>query len=351
LKMAAKWIFGMFVKYIGRYIIKFVMKYAMIPFHMIADVKAKLDEEVPHLAWHGVGLPIQVVEHHPGIALKNVRTKRFMTMSEDGTLSATSRMLNKKTSFELSEGEEGAEEGTGKLTGTYGSVIVDVITNDDGDQMVRYDGEEYKTTHPGVWWHPKVLLSAWVSSHYKLRRRDQRNYIARGISETLSYLLVQGNVHVIPHNINDFVCLMPIAIRRITEAGGTVDLSRASCRREVLDEIKSLVKSKNESNGGKRVSVGTLATSLSRSATFTHKGHSDMSDFMITPEEIMGMIVMLQRLNEGPLHDLIVASMDIIKRQQEKVDEEKAKRMSLKWAPKSMGTPQGDNDDDFGSCI
>mmetsp|Transcript_3474 Transcript_3474/g.6776 ORF Transcript_3474/g.6776 Transcript_3474/m.6776 type:complete len:654 (-) Transcript_3474:52-2013(-) len=351
LKMCAQYLFGLFVKYIGRYVVTFVMKYLMIPFHIIADVKAKLDEEVPHLAWHGVGLPIQVVEHHPGIALKNERTKRYLTMKEDGSLAATSRMVNKKTTFELSFGEENCPEGTGQLTGTYGSVVVDVFTNDDGDQQVRYEGEDYKTCHPGVWWHPKVILRAWVSSHYKLRRRDQRNYIARGISETLSYLLVQGNVHVIPHNINDFVCLMPIAIRRITSAGGTVDLSRASCRRDVLEEVKYLVNTKNESNRGKRMSVNTMTNSLSESTTFTHKAHSALSEFMVTPEEIMGMIVMLQRLSEGPLHDLILASMEIIKRQQDKVDEEQAKSMSLKWAPKSMVSHGGDAEEDFGSCV
>jgi len=328
-----------------------VMKYVMIPFRMIAEVKAKLDEEVPHLCWHGVGLPIQVVEHHPGVALKNIRTGKYLTMSEDGNLAATSRIMNEKTTFELLEGEDGSEDGTAKLTGTYGTVLVDVATNDDGDQQITVEGEEYRTKRPGVWYHPKVLLRAWVSSHYKLRRRDQRNYIARGISETLSYLLVQGNVHVIPHNINDFVCLMPIAIRRIVDAGGTVDLSRASCRREILEEIKFLVKSKNDAHGGKRMSVGTLTRSLSSTATFTHKANSDLSEFMITPEEIMGMIVMLQRLNEGPLHDLIVASMEIIKRQQEKVDEEKAKAMSLKWAPKSMVGVRGDSGEDYGSCI
>lgn len=102
-------------------------------------------------------------------------------------------------------------------------------------------------------------------------------------------------------------------------------------------------------NGGKdgdnSMSVSQLTRSLSVSCSFTHKSQSEHVRYMVSPEEIMGMIVMLQRLNEAPLHDLIMCCMEIIKRQQDKVDEEKAKQMSLKWAPKTMKSHQGDDDD------
>jgi len=238
-----------------------------------------------------------------------IRNKRYLIFDEDGSCAAMSRTVSTGV-FELSKSDD-----VGILIHPYGNKEFQHFETDDGRTMIQIDGETYEEVplkerrcDPVVW------IRKLIARHYKLRLKDQRQYIARCVGQIIGFLLVDGNVHAIPDTINDFAVLLPVAIRKYRDSGEELNLAQQKCRQQIILIIKKLVEVKHSGSSQKDILLDACNT-------FTHKSGTDAfhMDHTVVPEEIMEAVTLLRRLNEAQLHDFLTKVLEIIQRAEDKL--------------------------------
>merc|ERR1719223_2169356 len=125
-------------------------------------------------------------------------------------------------------------DNVGVLVHPYGTKEVQPFETDDGRIMVRMDGETYQAILVRPRFNdPVIWVRRLIARHYRLGLKDQRRYIATCLGQIVSFLLVHGNIHCIPEQLNDFSVLLPVAIRKYRENGGELNLTKQKCRQEI----------------------------------------------------------------------------------------------------------------------
>eukprot|EP00419_Tripos_fusus_P089766 CAMPEP_0172843854 /NCGR_PEP_ID=MMETSP1075-20121228/31780_1 /TAXON_ID=2916 /ORGANISM="Ceratium fusus, Strain PA161109" /LENGTH=280 /DNA_ID=CAMNT_0013688187 /DNA_START=75 /DNA_END=915 /DNA_ORIENTATION=+ len=126
------------------------------------------------------------------------------------------------------------------------------------------------------------------------------------MSNVISHLLVEGNISVIPDSINDFLCLLPLSIRKLRDDGGVLELGSEDCQQTLMSFMQELIHKKDEEE---RTDIDILAK-----VNFTHPENTQAfnPDYAVTPEEIMEAITMLCRLNKQNVAKFLGQCMGLI---------------------------------------
>jgi len=352
-KILLKKILQKIMNKVGKVIVDLGMKYLMAPFRWLAQAKADLEKEVPRLQWVGVGQPLEVVEHHPGLALRAATTGYYLAANLDSTLRVLKRWPRGPgkppvMAFDIIEqGDEPPLLMSKHGTHGYDSIEHREVQNPMGVELlpiplivVTVDGEEYRAEDPPkvrcslASLHNGALLRAWASRHYILDGRSQRAYIARAMGTCLDILLVKTCLSCIPDSLNDIVCLMTIAARRVTNQGNQVELTKAASRRHVLEEMEGLLEFKRNEikekaeKAAKGEDQQRPKGKLSKKSTFSALSFEvkEKPDFTVTAEELTVMNCLLQRCDATIMFSLLTKSMDILRKAEAQLEEDEQER-------------------------
>jgi len=190
---------------------------------------------------------------------------------------------------------------------------------------VSVEGEEYEVCVPpqanctlsGL--RVEHLLRLWASKHYKLSRRQQRLYLARSIGVSFELLLVKAKLGTIPNNLNDIICLLTIAMRRMSEEGDPVELNKPASRRRVFQEIQRLLDLKR--NEISRTAEEVTATKSLLTAVKTRskivQETAETPDFTVTAEEVTNLNYLLNRTSNLMTQYIIASCMAMLQQAEE----------------------------------
>jgi len=215
--------------------------------------------------------------------------------------------------------------------------ITVLIVTVDGEEYIAEDLPKVRCTCASV--RNGALLRAWASRHYILDGRSQRAYIARAMGACLDILLVKASLACIPSNLNDMVCLMTIAARRVTKKGNQVELIKPASRRHILEEMESLLEFKRneiKEDAEKALKAGDKKEKpMSKKNTFSSLSFqlTDTQDFTVTGEEITIMNCLLQRVDEAIMYSLLTKSLDILNKAETRLEEDEEERRAFHKAP------------------
>jgi len=313
---------------------------------------------VPRLQWVGLGQPLEVVEHHPGLALRGTDTGYYLSANPDGSLRALKRWPSgprKSPVMAFDIVEEG--NGTPFLASKHGTHSYDSIERREIPNpmdeallpitvmLVKVDGEEYVAEDPPKAYcscaslHGASLLRAWASRHYVLDHRSQRAYIARAMGICLDILLVKTSLGIIPNNLNDMVCLMTIAARRVTQQGNQIEFTKLASRRHVLKEMERLLefqRSEIKQEAEKAAQVeDKKPKKLSKQSTFSVLAFEvkEAPNFTVTAEELTNMNCLLQRMDAATMSSLLTKSMEILHNAEVQLEEDEHARLQATQQP------------------
>lgn len=357
LKMLLRKIVQHIINKVGKVLVGIAIKYLMAPFRWLAQAKQDLEKEAPRLKWVGLGQPLEVISHHAGFALRGTNTGYYLSANPDGEL----RVLKKwprgpgkppVMAFALSE--QGND--TPLLVSTHGVHSYDSIEQKEvpsprGEEImpitvmvVTVHGEEYIVEDPPrvrctcVPLHNGSILRAWASRHYLLDARSQRAYIAHTMGTFLDFLLVKANLGCIPSNLNDIVCLMTIAARRVANQGDQVELTNPASRRQVLEEVERVLEfNRNKIKEDAEQPQDEKAKFVSQKSTFSVLACKFQStpDFTVSVEELTNMNCLLQHNDSAIVLSLLAKTVDIIDKAVAQLEEYKQERLQASQAPPS----------------
>jgi len=266
----------------------------LAPLKRVARMKDTLDDEVPRLAWNGLGHPLEIIEHDPGFALLGTSSGMYLAPCEDGSLT----LSNWPCVFELLP-----HLMLPVIASSLGMHKVDFIY--EGKDAVVYALEEdFIVADPNAnigccarWWHniswhSNHLLRSWTTRHYELDHCTQWAYLAKTVGSVLNLLLAKGELSCIPANINDVVCLVPLAIRNIRSTGADTDIAKFSTQDFVIDELQRLLDAWQLEEKEREVDC------IQNRRFYTHPANLVRS---VTAEEIMGLYCKLRQLDSQVL--------------------------------------------------
>jgi hypothetical protein len=352
-------LFRCFMATFGRCLVTFVRDILMKPFLYLGERKALLQERVPHIVWHGVGVPIQIVEHKTGVALQNVRNKKFLTdapqkstdemsdfRSSSGTFSNAlvrssstfSKMLTRSGSLgsmdstavpnrnvekaishvsgipseAIFEIEERDNSGT-ILSHRHARNIDQILRSDNGTTLYEIDGQVYSPMKVGRHWDANAIVDRWLKRLYKLKSLDQRRYIAHSLSQMLQFMAAESNMGAIPAKFYDFTCLLSLTLQRAKGAGMHIDLTKNVDQEHILSEMQKLAMQKHQEDIHSRKATVKVVGQPGR---FAHKpnsiAHAFKPDYMLSPDELMRTVVSLRRLPPRQLHRFLSRGLKML---------------------------------------
>jgi len=283
-------------------------RWLVTPLDWMAARKFSLELQVPHIVWHGPGLPMQVVEYHAGVVLVNVQNGHYLRASGVNMLGESVQCHGGNFQFEVCETDVPNQA---VLLGVNGMIKQHChMHRDENDTtFLSLDGKNYKVVPALTSGGFASLLDRWLVRLFKLGPMDQRHYFASNINEFMSYLLIQSHVNALPSALVDLICVLPMAIRNLRAC--RIGLSRRQTSHEALMltmEVEKIVRV--------RMAHESHRASLSMSKTFTHKDASSVN-YIVRAEEVMDMLSMLRCLEDDTLHSLLVACIKAMRAEDE----------------------------------
>jgi hypothetical protein len=264
----------------------------MKPFIYLGARRALLQEQVPHIVWHGVGVPIQVIEHKSGVALQNVRNGKFLTDAPpksfndvmtnscgigrvstpgigtpstqlgtpsnqvDEYSSHSAVLMNRNVEKAISSGKslpsdtifEIEEHGDGGVIKSHRRTLsIDgLLHTHNNKRLYVVDRQIYRPIKVDRRWSLDAGIDRWLARLYKLRSVDQRRYIANAWQQMLDFMLVDNEMGAIPDKAYDFGCLLSLTLQRAIDAGMSTDISSSTDQKYLLSQMKKLAKRKHE---------------------------------------------------------------------------------------------------------
>jgi len=207
------------------------------------------------------------------------------------------------------------------LRSSKGSRLARKIPSDRGF-VLQLDNEEYevinvKETRTRL----AKAVRKYINRHYGLGPVQQRRYLVGSFNQLLSYLFVEGHLTAIPESLNDFLALMPIAIRRLRATWGLdLNFNIAAHRRALFTEIQNTIHEATETGdlGDDDNWFEKHGGEICKSCSFVHFMNSDFKlEYSTTAEEILDAVMRLQCVDRGALHDFFSKCLDAISEEED----------------------------------
>jgi len=161
----------------------------------------------------------------------------------------------------------------------------------------------------------------------------------------LDILLVKTSLGSIPNNLNDMVCLLTIAARRVSQQGNQIEFTKLASRRHVLEEMERLLEFKRseiekkaekvENKKEKALSTKNMISTLAFEA-------KDTPNFTVTAEELTNMNCLLKRIDEATTSSFLKKSMEILHKAEVQLEQDEFDRLQASQQPGEVNTSAPD---------